>query len=652
MTTKGINFQFTATNKTGPAMQGVQNGLKGMARANDAVTRSNQSMMRGMSDNRRAVQQVGFQVADLSVQIAGGQNAMLAFAQQGGQVLQFFGAFGSVAGAALAVFAAFYMGMNKGGAAIKSAGDAVAEVSTSFQQYEQYVRMSAETTANLTEKFGEFAGQIRSFSSLMSGVQLAETFDKVKASIAPIKGELVSVQGQIAQLKVVTDAYNLAMAQGGQSTPEQLLQMREAMALFQDQVDGTALSMGMTVDQATRLASAIDAIGMTNSSRDMAIAAGDALAILKEVSATGFDLPAPLRAAASALEEMSRGAASAKTTTDALRIGFDGVAAAARAAAVAAQSIGTAAAGAFGSVAALAGKMWEAAQARIAANESLDKMNLAAQYGLYGQGRTAADAANRNKNPLYGATGVPGAPSAGAGGGGGGGGGGTDPLAELREKLKLETEMLGMSEAQQRIVNALGADWQKYGDVVISGLTAQISAIEAFNQKMADQQSIADTIKSSMSDAFMGIVDGTLKAKDAFKSMASAIIRELFNVLVVQKLVGSFDAKSGTGSGIVGFLGGMMTKSFAGGGYTGAGARSGGLDGKGGFLATLHPNETVVDHTAGQGAGGVTVTQNITFGSGVTRAEVQTMIPKIVEATKAAVLDARKRGGSFGGAFS
>ncbi len=40
--------------------------------------------------------------------------------------------------------------------------------------------------------------------------------------------------------------------------------------------------------------------------------------------------------------------------------------------------------------------------------------------------------------------------------------------------------------------------------------------------------------------------------------------------------------------------------SFDGGGFTGSGSRSGGVDGKGGFPAILHPNETVIDHTKGQ----------------------------------------------------
>lgn len=41
----------------------------------------------------------------------------------------------------------------------------------------------------------------------------------------------------------------------------------------------------------------------------------------------------------------------------------------------------------------------------------------------------------------------------------------------------------------------------------------------------------------------------------------------------------------------------IRSQSFEGGGFTGVGARAGGLDGKGGFMAMVHPNETVIDHT-------------------------------------------------------
>lgn len=98
----------------------------------------------------------------------------------------------------------------------------------------------------------------------------------------------------------------------------------------------------------------------------------------------------------------------------------------------------------------------------------------------------------------------------------------------------------------------------------------------------------------------------------------------------------------------------IKAQSFDGGGFTGAGSRSGGLDGKGGFPAILHPNETVVDHTKGQGTGGVVVNQTINVTTGVqqtVRAEIKNLMPKIAEETKLAVADAKRRGGNYGRAF-
>lgn len=54
----------------------------------------------------------------------------------------------------------------------------------------------------------------------------------------------------------------------------------------------------------------------------------------------------------------------------------------------------------------------------------------------------------------------------------------------------------------------------------------------------------------------------------------------------------------------------IKSQSFEGGGFTGMGSRSGGVDGKGGFPAILHPNETVIDHTKGQGQG-ITIINNV-----------------------------------------
>lgn len=59
----------------------------------------------------------------------------------------------------------------------------------------------------------------------------------------------------------------------------------------------------------------------------------------------------------------------------------------------------------------------------------------------------------------------------------------------------------------------------------------------------------------------------------------------------------------------------IKAQSFEGGGFTGYGARAGGLDGKGGYMAMLHPNESVIDHTKGQGQG-ITIVNNVDASGG------------------------------------
>jgi hypothetical protein len=54
----------------------------------------------------------------------------------------------------------------------------------------------------------------------------------------------------------------------------------------------------------------------------------------------------------------------------------------------------------------------------------------------------------------------------------------------------------------------------------------------------------------------------------------------------------------------------IRAQSFEGGGFTGYGARAGGLDGKGGYMAMVHPNESIIDHTKGQGQG-ITIINNV-----------------------------------------
>ena len=78
--------------------------------------------------------QAGFQVGDFAVQVQGGQSALLAFSQQGSQLLGAFGAGGAIAGAILAVGAAI------GGIFLRStkdANDAIKEFISNIDELEE-----------------------------------------------------------------------------------------------------------------------------------------------------------------------------------------------------------------------------------------------------------------------------------------------------------------------------------------------------------------------------------------------------------------------------------------------------------------------------------------------------------------------------------
>jgi len=102
------------------------------------------------------------------------------------------------------------------------------------------------------------------------------------------------------------------------------------------------------------------------------------------------------------------------------------------------------------------------------------------------------------------------------------------------------------------------------------------------------------------------------------------------------------------GTGIISNLKGIDTSvpSFEGGGDTGAGARIGGIDGKGGFPAILHPNERVLDMT--RGGGGVTVNQSFDIDARgadpAAAARIQQALDETRERTKAEIIQMKSEG--------
>lgn len=134
------------------------------------------------------------------------------------------------------------------------------------------------------------------------------------------------------------------------------------------------------------------------------------------------------------------------------------------------------------------------------------------------------------------------------------------------------------------------------------GFTDLTSPTDAFLAQLEDvNKSIENAAVSSMKKMEDTIMDGIKNGKLAFKDFASYVVEQLMRIAIQQMIIRPM-AES-----IFGAL-----PSFDGGGYTGMGIRAGGIDGKGGSLAVVHPNETVIDHTKGQSMGAApTVNFNI-----------------------------------------
>tara|TARA_R100001440_G_scaffold795_2_gene2624 strand:+ start:3992 stop:5644 length:1653 start_codon:yes stop_codon:yes gene_type:complete len=219
---------------------------------------------------------------------------------------------------------------------------------------------------------------------------------------------------------------------------------------------------------------------------------------------------------------------------------------------------------------------------------------------------------------------------------------------KLLEQEEARTQLILKMEKAR---NSKGTGFSPVDPKEIKKATAEL---KIFNETLEDLDSMASTLESAFEDVFMSAIEGSKSFKDTLKSTAAAIIRELYRILVVQRLVNA----------TMSFLG-LSTPTptpsignLASGGYMQAGQAA---------VVGEHGREIFVPSTAGRvlsvgqaqsaisGGEGVTINQTINVTTGVqqtVRNEIKTMLPQIAESAKAAVVDSKRRGGSFGRAFS
>ena len=162
--------------------------------------------------------------------------------------------------------------------------------------------------------------------------------------------------------------------------------------------------------------------------------------------------------------------------------------------------------------------------------------------------------------------------------------------AELVADLKIKAEerfLKRMEDLRKQSKDFEDKTTREQTQMVLDNLGGMFQGVKANNKKMFAAQKAFN-----IAQAMMSTYTGATKALEAYPPPLS------FIMAAAQVTAGLAQVAQ------------IKSQSFMGGGFTGHGARAGGVDGKGGFPAILHPNETVIDHTKGQG-GNITIINNV-----------------------------------------
>ena len=151
-----------------------------------------------------------------------------------------------------------------------------------------------------------------------------------------------------------------------------------------------------------------------------------------------------------------------------------------------------------------------------------------------------------------------------------------------------------------------GKDLKDASEDALTGWDAVSDSLAKYAEQAMDWgKGIGDAMTGAFRSAESAIGDFVRTGKLEVSDLVRSILADFAMIGARRFILGPL--ASGLNNALGGLLGGGPLNamgsgplaSFDGGGHTGFGARSGGLDGRGGFLAVMHPRERVIDETRG-----------------------------------------------------
>ena len=590
----------------------------------------------GKRANRVGVlaQQAGYQFGDFAVQVQSGTSPLIAFSQQATQLIgtfsmlatstraiTAFAALGVVVPVVSALAGAFLRTRKEA----KKSEDSLDLLTSALKSSTAAAKEAMSPIEDLTERYGKFAQAVRESSRLAAQAQVTKAMVSLRAATEQTRKGLNGFRSDFLrygkELRLHTEL-SKSLGERTRLNASAFADLDRGVTEAKNAVDASAKAMGLNTLQANNLYESLSLLESAEGPASIAQAAEDALDAIERMFPPTEQIPTNIADMVEQLSLVLKSASeAAKAMEDMSKIDMTSN---------------------ISSAATAAGKL--ADNLRIARGYRLDELaggNADFFDPRNDSGRSGIVTRERD-NPQGSVT----SPSPS-----GGGATQQDLLAKLRERIKLDTELLGKTKERQAVERAIANSSTEYSQKAIDKAVAELEAYNQIVEKRQELQGIHDTAKSSMEDGFMAMVEGTKSVEDAFKDMARSIIKELYDVYVIKQIVGSV----GGGTGIKGILGGIFGK-----------ASGGTVQANQPYLVGEKGPELIVPRNRGHvmnadltsnamgGGGDVYVTNNFTMaanGDDSVKKIIAQSMPAIVNASKQGVMDARRRGGAMKNTF-
>lgn len=696
----GINVVAGPAKK---ALNDVSKATEGLSKSIGKAQASTQKMGKqfnstAVSTNKfakGAMQQAGYQIADFAVQVQNGTSAVQAFGQQGSQMLAVFGPAGAILGAVVAVGSALttvFLGLRD---ASQSSKDAVKELTKSFDDLASTYNTSVKSSLDSArEAFGGISeGIIQLLDAqrdLAEQSKMKDFADQVEFAMKSLKGSSRSVES----------LFNTFAMESGAATDQAKKNLSKLQTLATNNLGLTGDSAKAATDNLRGLFHVFSSLQSGKLSLDEIKEASVKLNGFREgLVAAGVEtkeyneIILQLSLAAAKLQkQMGEGigidGSSMKETLNQINnLARQEVQSAERAARARKKEADERARQA---VKLAAGEV-RAAQAATRAREREDAERKASREARDREAKAIFEAEQRRVKSIEKAY--------------------SDSLASINketEALKIQNQLFGQSEeaikAQVDFLAITAALKEKGKNLTLEELDAihaQLKArgeeftklkakteeqkLQAEREKATDaalkkinaerekaqkriNQLIGDGFRTA-SDAIAGLISGTNTWREALTQVLRKVIDIAAQMGTTKSGGFSFDKLFGAVGGL--FSGGPSFSPVSQAGPIGPGGvqtfHTGGVVGRNSGPIGPRSDERLIMARTGErvlnrgeamgsaGGGGVVVNQTINLSTGVqqtVRAEVMSLAPQIAAQAKAAVLDAKKRGGGFGAAFA